>query len=820
MRHIRRPNFVILFLLALFLPMMPMAQAQEVPGSKGQLPTVFSVPENLDNPISLRPYAELLIAGQKSYSFDDVAHRIETDSFRPLTNFDENIGFTEDQFWIRFQLHNPTAKTLHHYLETARPITDGVTLYIKDSQGNLSSQKSGDAIPFNEKAVSHRKSVFRIDLAPNQTIEAFIHLKSDGEVVMLPLDLVPEKTFLYETYKEQLFYGFFYGILILACIIYLFFYSAMRDTAFVYYGLYVLFIAMLQFSLDGLFHQYVLTDGGYFSKRAVLFSALISLFFFVNYGRKFLDIAEHSKKLLIAFEIMSGVTFVVLLGLLAVPSFLAYCYPLANHIGLAILLLTIASIVFLKIKRVKVDAFFIIGITFLILGFVVFILNNLNLLPNSFITQNGAKFGIGLEIIFLSLSMGNRIRNLRESNENNQLLALQRLEDMNEMKSSFISNISHELRTPLNLIMGVAATLKNDNRDKDLQEKCRMILSSSETLLGHVDDILDFTSIEKGEQELHENSFDLHKSLDRVVRINRNKALHKGLDFTYSAEEGLPKNIIGDRRKLIQVLNNLLDNAVKFTATGKVSFHVEHLRKKDGAMHFVFSIKDTGIGISKEKMSTIYESFTKKSSADKREFYGLGLGLYVAKSYVDLQNGKITIQNGAVQGTDCRVELDFKLDAPQLLGTKAKIGEDEASDTMADKTVNRDLGGCRILLVEDNKMNQMVIKLATKKWTNVNLDIAGHGEEALRMLRESTYDIILMDLQMPVMDGFETTATIRAGKVGEFVTNIPILVVTADATDTTKKEIFRLGANDYMTKPIKADLLFNKIKKNLVTIGQ
>ena len=796
MRHIRRNFPPIFYLLAFLLCGAASAQAQWV------------ITDDLESPVSLRSHAELFLAGKKSYSLEEIAHLAETGSFKPLTDFDENIGFSQENFWMHFRLTNRTGQALHYYLETGRPITDIVNFYFRDGTGKTTIQKSGDAIPFTEKSILHRKSVFRIDLKPGQTGEAYIHLKSDGEVVMLPLNLVPEKSFLYETYKEQLFYGFFYGILVLACIIYLFFYSAMRDTAFVYYSLYVLFIAMLQFSLDGLFHQYILPNGSYFSNRAVLFAALISLFFFVNYGRKFLNIQKHSKNLLAAFEVMSGITFITLLGLLAIPRFLAYCYPLANQIGLAILLLTVGSIMFLRMKRVKVDSFFIIGISFLVLGFVTFILNNLNWVPNSFITENGAKFGIGLEIIFLSLSMGNRIRTLRESNEENQLLALQRLEDMNDMKSSFISNISHELRTPLNLIMGVAETLWRDKRDKDLQEKCKLILNSSETLLGHVDDILDFTSIEKGEQELHENPFDLQKSLNRIVLINRGKAQHKNLDFNYTYKEGLPERIIGDRRKLIQVLNNLIDNAVKFTSEGSISFHVDHCRNKDGRPRFIFSIKDTGLGISKEKMSTIYESFTKNSSADKREFYGLGLGLYVAKSYVDLQNGSIEIKNAAEQGTECRVILDFEVDKEPVA---------EPKEVPAHETGQPDLSGCRILLVEDNKMNQMVIKLAVKKWDNVDLEIANHGAEALEMLRNAAYDIVLMDLQMPVMDGFEATATIRSGKVGEAVTNIPILVVTADATDATKKEIYRLGANDYMTKPIKADLLRSKIGKNLVT---
>lgn len=770
--------------------------------------TLTEVPEET---VSLRPYAKLLVSGEKSYTLGQIIELSERGTLAPMNAVEENFGFTDAHFWTYIRIDNATEKKISFYLDLARPISDEVILYLKGGNGNIQTQYSGDGIPFSKKTVQHRKSVFRIELMPDEAVDAYIHVKSDGEVVMLPLNLVSEKAFLYETYKEQLFYGFFYGILILACIIYLFFYSAMRDTAFIYYGLYVFFIAMLQFSLDGLFHQYVMPEGGYFSRRAVLFAALTSLFFFVNYGRKFLDIRQYSKSLWLCFKVLSAILVAAVLGLKLVPGFLVVCYPMANMIGLAVLLLMITTMVYLRIKKLAVDRFFVTGISFLVLGFVVFILNNLNLVPNSFITENGAKFGIGLEIIFLSLSMGNRIRNLRESNEQNQLLALQRLEDMNDMKSSFISNISHELRTPLNLIMGVADTLRTDQRDKDLQDKCKLILTSSETLLGHVDDILDFTSIEKGEQELHESSFDLYVLLNRVVNLNRKKAQQKNLKLSYTHQDGLPKTITGDKRKLIQVLNNLLDNAVKFTSVGRVAIHLDFSVKKNGKVALTFTVSDTGIGISKEKMSTIYESFTKKSSADKREFYGLGLGLYVAKSYIDLQNGTIEIKNGALQGTECRVVLDFDMDQePLTLPDEKPIVE----------TKDFDLGGCRILLVEDNKMNQMVIRLAVKQWKNVDLAIANHGSEALDMLKDSAYDLILMDLQMPVMDGFEATANIRAGKAGESLISIPILVVTADATDATKKEIFRLGANDYMTKPVKADVLFSKIKENLIAVGR
>ena len=462
----------------------------------------------------------------------------------------------------------------------------------------------------------------------------------------------------------------------------------------------------------------------------------------------------------------------------------------------------ITSLIALKLKKEKIDPYFVIGISFLVSGFVVFILNNFNTIENSFFTSNGTKFGIGLEIIFLSISMSNRIRDLRMQNEKNQLLALQRAEDMNEIKSSFLSNISHELRTPLNLIMGVATSLQENKEEDNLEEKCKMLLNSSKNLLGYIEDILDFTVIEKGDQELKEVPFDLKSTLSKVIKLQEKKATVKGLEFNVSISNTLPDRIVGDKGKLVQILNHTLDNAIKFTNEGSVAIDVKCKKENDHATLNI-TLKDTGIGISKEKMSTIYESFTKKSFMDKREFSGLGLGLYIVKTYVDLQKGTIDLRDNINQGTICEISLSFEID------------EDQTITTDESKTVssNIQLKTGNILYVEDNKMNQTVVKLLFKKnWSNATLTIANHGKEALEIMKKKSFDFVLMDLQMPEMDGFETTSIIRNGEAN-CDAQIPIIVLTADNTSQTRKKIFELGANDLVTKPVNGPLLFSKMNK-------
>lgn len=767
------------FFLCLWLPSSARAQ--------------YEINGPLDESISIREHASLVDCGDADLNLKELA---SSDLKRtPLSEIGD-IGFTTHYYWVEFSLKNTTDKDKQLVLETARPIIDHVDLYLVTEQGDTLVQRSGDAIPFDQKSVAHRKSAFYIDIEAQTELKAFIHIKSDGEALQIPLYIQSPKSFLEYTYKEQIFYGIFYGILLLAAIIYIFFYFGMRDLTFIFYGAYVVFIALMQFSIDGMSHQYLISGGGYLNDRIVLITALIAGFFLGKYGETFLHIKKHSKVLYTLFNIAYIGLGISLVSLLFIPSFLPLGYPTANGLGLLVLVLLISSVITLKTKRVAVDPYFMAGVAFLMMGFVVFILNNFNYIPHSFFSENGPKFGTGLEVIFLSLSMSNRIKQLRLKNEENQRLALQRSEDMNEIKSSFISNISHELRTPLNLIMGMTTTLKAQSQDKGLHAKYDHILDSSESLLHLIEDILNFTEVEKGNQKLNESDFDLLDLIGELQDEFETRAKQKGLSFELITDE-VPAMLYGDKEKLYLILEHLLDNAIKFTNSGFVSLTTLAITKNKRSK-ISFEISDSGEGIPESKMNTIFESFTKRSFKDKREHSGLGLGLYLAKTFVDLQGGEITLKNNQTGGVTCTVTLDYDVvSSDEGVATETAV-------TMEDTELN-------ILYVEDNEMNQMVLKMMISQQENMTITIANHGKEGIEQLKEKKFDLVLMDLQMPVMDGFETTKAIREGGAGLSNLNIPIIAVTADITDATRKKVLDLGANDYTTKPVKAEVLFDKI---------
>lgn len=754
--------------------------------------------DSFEEEISLHPFAKIADLEQDSRTIEEIILD-HTLIFETLPNENTDLGFTNNHFWIKFDLHNETEDEKTFFLEVCRPIVDVAEFYTINEKGKITKQISGDAIPFKDRSFKNRKVIFKIVLQPQTDYSYFLHLKSDGEVINAGIMLRTMDNLMQTLAFEQAIFGIFYGILLITAIIYMFFFFAMKERSFLYYSLYVVFIGMLQFSLDGYFYQLFTPNSGWLCLNAVILSACIANFFLGRYAQVFLQIKKYSKFINNAFYVIFILDFILLLSLFIHPGALQLSYPIANALGLVLLVLIISSVVVIYSKTRKIDKFFVIGIFFLVAGFVVFILKNFSVLPVTFMTENGSKLGTGMEVIFLSLSMANLIRKLRDEREELQKIALQKSEEMNEMKSYFLSNISHELRTPLNAILNLAKEISKDTKDESIQKNSLLIKDSSYSLLSSVNDILDFSKIEKRELKLDLEEFSPKPLLEHLAKNMAYRAKNQGLGFNVEISPNLPEMILGDKMRLTQMINNVLSNALKFTTHGFVTFKVDCKQKRGKHVDLTFTIADTGVGIPKEKMNSIFESFTQESINNKRKYGGLGLGLYIVKTLADLHNGKVDLQSIVDQGTVCKIILEYET----IVVEKPQIPVAEATDY--------DLKGKNILVVEDNAMNQMVIKMITKKWLNTTVVFANNGQEGVTALQEKDFDLILMDLQMPVMDGYEATVAIRKGEAGQEKKNIPIIALTADVMETTKERVMEIGMNKYMSKPVDKELLFKNI---------
>ncbi|MBN3581875.1 response regulator [Algoriphagus aestuarii] len=751
-------------------------------------------------PKSLHQEAKILNLGQHQIDFDSISKGSLDKSFQDLPSANSNLGFTDSNYWVKFPIKNPSSEAKEYYLEVARPITDVANLYAIHPSGQIDILKSGDLIPAANRPFNHRKIIFPVTVEAFSELDNYLYLESDGEVINLPLVLHDANSLIQTSYFDQLVFGAFYGFLGLAGITYLFFYFGIKEKSFLLYSLYVASIALLHSSLDGFIYQFSNGSQDWLYDRSLLFIAATSSLIFGRYTQVFIRLKEISKKLNYVFQLALVLNLLLIFGILFLDAGRTFYYPAANAIGLILILLCLIGVIASFFTKYPVDLFFAAGITSLIIGFVIFILNNFSLIENSFLTENAAKIGTGFEILFLSLSMANRIRILKSEKEQMQAIALQQSEESNQIKSYFLSNMSHELRTPLNAIMGLSQSIMNEITDSKIRENLEVIKYSSVSLLSSIEDILDYSKIEKGELILDHKTFDLQKVIQEIKAFSYQKARDKGLKFIYEEEAPLPKRVIGDAGRFRQILGNILDNAIKFTPIGEVKLKFSEIIEKEGRINLTIEISDTGVGIETNKLSRIYESFIQQQLDDKRKFGGFGLGLCIVKALVKLFNGEIQIKSALGEGTQVLLHLDFE----KVEKTESNLIE------LAKKDSESLLKGRHILVVEDNPVNQLVIKSMLRKWNGITMDFANHGLEALEKLQEAKFDLILMDLQMPEMDGYEATEAIRAGKGREIHREVPIIAVTADTTDQSKIRARAVGMDDFLTKPIDPEFLLEK----------
>lgn len=394
----------------------------------------------------------------------------------------------------------------------------------------------------------------------------------------------------------------------------------------------------------------------------------------------------------------------------------------------------------------------------------------------------------------------------RKKAEEEIIHAKEEAEHAREMEEHFLANASHEIRTPMNGIIGMTRQLLESKLTRQQIEITNTVIDSANNLLAIINDLLDLSKIKAGKMELEKVDFRLSDILNRLDKSLQHIIRENHINFHYQIDQEIPEVLSGDSVKITQILTNLIGNSIKFTYEGKVMVDVKLKSKNSNQLELEFNVRDTGIGIPKDKVDRIFDSFSQVNQLGNRKYSGTGLGLTIAKQLVEQQGGTITVNSKLGQGTVFTFTLFLEKGSLEHLLFLEKHKTENLSPSA-------DFSNATILLVEDNKINQRVAAHELRKW-KANVEIANDANEAIQILGTKKIDVVLMDLSMPGMDGYEATVHIRT-KMDYPIKNVPIIAMTASALSDEKDKCFQIGMNDYISKPFEPSELHQKLVQYL-----
>ncbi|MBA53768.1 MAG: hypothetical protein CMK89_04875 [Pseudomonadales bacterium] len=749
------------------------------------------------------------------WGIEDIVHQ-PASAFSYTSRDTLQFGYSESAYWLRLDIRNQLRQPTTLTLQVRYPLLDYVDFFHLDEDGVVDHQMAGDHRPLEVRQYPVKDYLYRLEMDPQQVKTLFIRVQSTSSL-SLPVYLSTETGLVAFNNKAEWLDGGYYGIAFAMMMYNLLLTLVVRERIYLEYVACVILQVGFIASLNGYSGQ--LFPGNLFiADKGVYFCSTAMAVAFIQFTRSFLQTRQELPRLDRFLRYYMWLPVVSLGVEMFVPP------TIAAKINVSLVMLTVLILFPLALYRYltgfRAASYFVFGQGMFLSSVIFTSLSSLNLVPLYYLAPLAMKVGSAAELMLFSMSLAGRINELKrshfdmlrkqevaeaESKVNEHHLAEmgqvnQQLEQALQVRSKFLANMSHEIRTPMNGILGMLELIDTPDMDAVHRNYIDIARRSGKTLLDLINDVLDLSKIESGKLELEQKPFSLRELTQDLCSLYSQQVKNKHLTIKVVVDAAVPDHIVGDRTRLWQVLTNLLSNAIKFTQRGGVILKLQ--MEYDEGQRILFKVMDTGIGIAAEKHETIFDSFQQADGTTTREYGGTGLGLSISRKLVTLMGGSLLLDSTPGKGSV------FSFSIPCMIAEDDQIN---GIETPA-KYMATDLSRYRVLVVEDNEVNQKVALGILKKLGVKHVHLAGNGLDAIQFLSRETVDIIFMDVQMPVMDGYDATRHIRNF---EQMKTIPIVAMTANALDGDRELCLAAGMNDYLSKPVKLELVRQVLIRNL-----